>query len=152
MRRAALSLLAAAALLAAGADAATRTAHTLSATMTPARVVTPGGRPRTVPPALVRARGRLTARLAANGRTLSWTVSYANLGASRLVVADVHAGAAGRFGPITVRLCGPCADGQRGVARLGRAAARALATGPQVVTLATDRYPNGAVRGQLRTR
>ena len=58
----------------------------------------------------------------------------------------------GAFGPVLVRLCGPCTSGERGVIRLGPGLAHALAHGRNFVTLITDRYQNGIVRGQLLVR
>jgi hypothetical protein len=124
-------------------------AHALTARMTAKQVVGPSGKAWVVPASLSAASGSLSATLSADGRRLSWRIAYAGLGSPRLVIADVHVGAAGRFGPDLVRLCGPCASGQRGVSRLTAAAAQKLVRDRDFVTLITDRYPNGVVRGQL---
>ena len=63
-----------------------------------------------------------------------------------------HDGSKGRFGPVLVRLCGPCTSGERGVIRLEPGLAHALAHGRNFVTLITDRYQNGIVRGPLLVR
>jgi hypothetical protein len=134
------------------ASAAGRQAVRLSATMTPAQVVTPANKAWHVPAALDHAHGSLSAALSADGRKLSWKLSYANLGERVLVIADIHTGKSGRFGPILVRLCGPCRTGQTGVAKLKPGALGTFKFGDTWATLITDKYPNGAVRGQIRSR
>ena len=122
----------------------------LSATMTPSQVVTPTNKAWTVPSRLRHAHGNLKASVSADGTKLSWKLSYSNLGQPALVIADIHVGKSGRFGPILVRLCGPCKPGQSGVKKLKAGAVATLKSGNAWATLITDKYPNGAVRGQIR--
>ena len=76
--------------------------------------------------------------------------SYSGLGNSRLVIADVHIGKPGRFGPVLVRLCADCRSGQSGVKKLKRDdPAKFLATNTWL-TIITGQYPNGVVRGQIK--
>jgi len=79
-------------------------------------------------------------------------VSYSNLGSTALVIADIHTGKSGRFGPILIRLCGPCKPGQSGVKTLKSGALATLKSGNTWATLITDKYPNGVVRGQIHGR
>jgi hypothetical protein len=120
------------------------------ASMTPTQVVTPANKAWTVPASLKHAQGNLTASVSADGRKLNWKVSYANLGKPSLVIADIHVGKTGQFGPILVRLCGPCKPGQSGVKTLKAGTLASLKSGNTWATLITDKYPNGAVRGQIR--
>ena len=59
-------------------------------------------------------------------------------------------GKPGKFGPILMRVCGPCKRGQSGVIKLKSGYAARLATSDQWVTLITEKYPNGVVRGQVK--
>jgi hypothetical protein len=119
--------------------------------MTPNEVVTPQGKQLAVPAALAGATGALTATLSADDK-LSWHISFAKLGNPRLVVADIHSGPPKKFGPVVIRLCGPCQPGQSGVQKLKPSLARQLIVGQQWLTLVTDKYPNGAVRGQIAVK
>jgi hypothetical protein len=120
--------------------------------MTPAPVVGPSGKPWRVPSRAAHATGSFSGTLSPNGRRLSWKIAFARFDSPRLVIADVHVGGKGQFGPVLVRLCGPCTSGERGVTRLKPGLAHSLAHGHNFVTLITDRYQNGMVRGQLLVR
>jgi len=124
--------------------------HRLTAVMTPRQVVTPTNKPAAFPAAMKGATGTFTGTTSADGRTLKWKVTYANLGAPALVIADIHIGKPGKFGPILMRVCGPCKRGQSGVIKLKSGYAARLATSDQWVTLITEKYPNGIVRGQIK--
>jgi hypothetical protein len=153
MRSAALVVVIAGALaFGAAAGAAIFGTHKLTARMTPGQVVTPSGKPWKVPSRLAHATGSFTGTLSSDGRRLSWRIAFSRLGSPRLVIADVHAGGKGQFGPVVVRLCAPCRGGQRGVTRLKAGVAQQLVRGRHFITLITDRYPNGVVRGQLLAR
>jgi hypothetical protein len=144
-----LSLIAASS-SASGRDAAPATSYRLSASMTPGQVVTIRNRPWRVPAQIAKARGSLTATLDTKRRTLTWRITYSGLGNTPLVIADVHIGRPGRFGPILTRLCAECHSGQRGVKKLkGDDPAKFLATNTWL-TLITGQYPNGVVRGQIK--
>ena len=116
--------------------------------MTPDQVVTPRNRPWRVPAAVSNARGTFSGTL--RGAELAWRINYTGLEDEPLVVADIHVGKPGSFGPIAVRLCDDCKSGQRGTKRLtGRELE--LLQGESWVTLITGHYPNGVVRGQIST-
>jgi hypothetical protein len=129
----------------AGTVAITRS---LSAALTPAQVVSPQGKSVPTPTPLAHATGTFAATL--NGDKLTWKIEYGHLGKALLVIADIHSGKAGRFGPVLVRLCGPCANGQKGVKAMTGPDATALRTSSQFITFITNQYPNGAVRGQIK--
>jgi hypothetical protein len=122
----------------------------LSATLTPKDVVTPANKSWSIPTSLKQARGNLSASVSPDGKKLTWRISYSNLGQPALVIADIHVGASGKFGPILVRLCGPCTSGQSGVKTLKPGALATFKAGNTWATLITNKYPNGAVRGQIR--
>jgi hypothetical protein len=130
-------------------EAATAKTYRLRANMTPGQVVTPRNRQWRVPASLASARGSFTATFDTQRRTLAWKINYTGLGHQPLVIADIHVGKSGRFGPILVRLCSECKPGQRGVKRLTKVKAQIL-TGDTWVTLITGKYPNGVLRGQIR--
>jgi hypothetical protein len=121
----------------------------LNATMTPTQVVTPANKAWPVPTSLKQAHATLSASVSPTGK-LSWKISYSNLGRPALVVGDIHIGTSGKFGPILVRLCAPCKSGQSGVKTLKPGMLATLTAGNTWATLITDKYPNGAVRGQIR--
>ena len=129
---------------------ASAAAFSLSATMTPKQVVTPKGRAWVVPAAVKAARGAFTGKLAADGRTLTWKITYSKVPGS--VIADVHLGHPGKFGGILGRLCTACKSGQKGRLKLKRNYAAQFRLKNTWVTLITPRYPNGVVRGQLKPR
>jgi hypothetical protein len=126
-------------------------AHTLSAKLTSQAVVTSQGKPFAFPASLAHATGDFSATLSADDK-LSWHVSFAKLGSPHLVVADIHVGPPGKFGPVLLRLCASCKPGQNGVMTLKPSVARQLVIGEQWLTLITDKYPNGVVRGQIAVK
>jgi hypothetical protein len=82
---------------------------------------------------------------------LTWRVTYSRLDHPSIVVADIHYGRRGSFGPIIVRLCGPCkSGGQRGVAKVKAAWVPAIKAGNSFITLITGKNPNGEIRGQIK--
>jgi CHRD domain len=152
LRASAIALGTAALLAPALSSAGTAKSVHLSATMTPKQVVTPKNKPWRVPANLRQARGTFSGSTSANGRSLRWRISYSNLGHPSLVIADIHLGKPGRFGPILVRLCGPCKSGQSGIKKLKPGKAAEFTPRNTWVTLITNKYPNGVVRGTIRTR
>jgi hypothetical protein len=124
--------------------------YRLTAAMTPSQVVTPRNRPWRVPAALAKSKGSLSATLDTRRRTLTWRITYSGLGAPPIVIADVHIGKRGRFGAILVRLCAGCKSGQKGVKKLKATAPATLLSRSTWLTLITDEYPNGVVRGQIK--
>ena len=69
-----------------------------------------------------------------------------------IVVADIHVGQPGRFGRFIVRLCSACKSGQKGVKAVKRAFVTDITSGNTWVTVKTDKYPNGVIRGQIKIR
>ena len=147
----AVSFVAGAAVSHAGKVAGGRT-HAVTATMTPAQVVTPTNKQWQVPRAAKNAKASLTATLDTKRRTLTWKITFSRLGKSPLVIADVHVGKPGKFGPILVRLCAKCKTGQHGVKKLKADDPSKFLAGITWLTLITGDYPNGVVRGQIKTK
>lgn len=133
-------------------DATAAKTYRLSVGMTPGQVITPRNRRWRVPADVARARGTFTATFDAQRRRLAWKISYTGLRNEPLVIADIHVGKPGRFGPILVRLCSECKSGQKGVKRLTKTKAQILTVGNTWVTLITAKYPNGVLRGQIKLR
>jgi hypothetical protein len=137
----------------AGAHSATEgVASVLSARLDARQVVTPANKPWSPPQAVAQARGTFagTLRVVGGRRTLTWHVTYRNIGVAHLPVADVHLGRPGRFGQVLVRLCGPCRPDGRGTVKVSAAAAAAIKSGNSWLTVITERYRNGVIRGQIR--
>jgi hypothetical protein len=104
---------------------------------------------------VARATGTFSGTLSGSGsrRTLSWKITYSKLDKPRIVVADIHYGKRGRFGPIIVRLCGPCKAGkQQGVVKVKSSWVPAIKAGNSFITLITGKNPNGEIRGQIKAR
>ena len=119
----------------------------LKATATPSQVVTPQGKKWKVPAAVKTARATLTARLGADGRTLTWKLTYAHVPGS--VIADIHIGKPGKFGAVLGRLCTSCKSGKQGTTKLKRNYSSQFRVTNTWITLITPKYPNGIVRGQI---
>ena len=122
------------------------------AAMTAQEVVTPKNKPWPVPAELKNAKGTFTGTVSPDGRTLSWKLTYFGIGKSASPIADIHLGKRGQFGPILVRLCTACKSGKTGVAKLKAGSAKQFTSGNAWVTIITNKYPNGVVRGQVRAR
>ena len=118
--------------------------------MTPSQVVTPTNQRWRVPAAAKNAKGLLTATVDTKRGRLTWKITYSRLGQSPLVIADVHVGKPGRFGPVLVRLCDKCKSGQHGVKKMKADDLSKLLSGITWMTLITGQYPNGVVRGQIK--
>jgi len=124
----------------------------LSAAMTPKQVVTPKNKQWPVPASVRNGKGTFSGTVSSDGRRLSWKVSYSGIGRPKLAIADIHYGKRGQFGPTLGRLCGPCHSPQTGVAKLKKGFSSQFRSGNTWVTLITDKYPNGVMRGQIRAR
>ena len=122
----------------------------LIARMDARQVVTVSNKPWQVPAAVAKARGTFTGRLDDRARKLTWHLTYSGVGASALQIADIHLGKPGHFGQILVRLCASCRTDQSGVKKISLSAERAIKSGAAWITLITDRYPNGVIRGQIK--
>jgi hypothetical protein len=120
--------------------------------MTSRQVVTVTNKPWRVPSSVRDAHGTFTGKLTVSGgkRTLAWRITYVDIGPSKLEIADVHLGKPGRFGQILVRLCGPCRSGQKGTKRVSPTVAKDIRTGNAWITVITNKYPNGVIRGQIK--
>ena len=81
---------------------------------------------------------------------LTWKITFSALTAPKLRIVDIHYGTPGRFGAFLARVCAGCTSGQRGVVKIKAAARKDIAAGKAWVTVITDRYPNGVIRGQLK--
>jgi len=153
VRAIAVGLSAAALALPVGSAAGSSSAaQSLSAAMTPQQVVTPKSKPWPVPAAVKSAKGAFTGTVSSDGKKLNWKISYSGIGKPTLAIADIHYGKKGQFGPILVRLCGPCKSGTSGVVKLKAGSATQFSSGNAWVTIITTKYANGIVRGQIRAR
>jgi hypothetical protein len=104
---------------------------------------------------VARATGRFTGILTGSGSRskLSWTITYSKLDDPRIVIADIHYGKPGHFGPVIVRLCGPCkARQQQGIVMVKSSWVPAIKSGSAFITLITGKNPNGEIRGQIKRR
>ncbi|HEU5211597.1 MAG TPA: CHRD domain-containing protein [Gaiellaceae bacterium] len=81
---------------------------------------------------------------------LAWRITYEKLANPVVVIADIHRGKPGHFGPILVRLCANCHSGQTGVKAVTADTVRTMKRGGAFITLITGRNPNGEIRGQIR--
>ena len=148
--RAALSVVTAATLAASGgAFGGTAATLKLSARMNARQVV-----PHKPKGNVARATGTFTGTLVGTGSRwkLSWKITYSRLDNPSIVIADIHYGKRGKFGPIIVRLCGPCKSGQHGVRKVKGSWVPAIKAGNSFITLITGKNPNGEIRGQIRAR
>ena len=119
----------------------------LSSKMTAARVV-----PKKPRGNVAHASGTFVGTLTSSGSRwkLSWRVTYSRLAHPTIVIADVHYGKPGHFGPFVVRLCGPCKSGQHGVRKVKASWIPAIKLGNTFMTLITGKNPNGEIRGQIK--
>jgi len=103
---------------------------------------------------VARASGNFTGTLTGSGKSskLSWKITYRSLDHPTIVVADIHYGKPGHFGPVIVRLCGPCKSGQQGVKTVKGTWVPAIKAGDSFLTLITGKNPNGEIRGQVQAR
>ena len=101
------------------------------------------------------ATGTLAGSLQGSGSQwkLSWRLTYSRLDNPSIVIADIHYGKPGHFGPVIVRLCGPCKAGQqRGTVKVKGTWVPAIKSGSAFITLITGKNPNGEIRGQIKTQ
>lgn len=98
-----------------------------------------------------RAAGTFSARVTGEGRmrTIRWTLTFRNL-SGKAMAAHIHAGKPGTAGGVLLALCGPCASGRTGTARIRADVADRLERGLGYVNVHTARNPGGEIRGQLR--
>jgi hypothetical protein len=100
------------------------------------------------------AAGTVTGTLSSSGARwkLAWRITYSRLDHPSIVIADIHYGKPGQFGPIVVRLCAPCKTGQQGVVKVKASWLPAIKSGDTFMTLITGKNPNGEIRGQIKVR
>lgn len=92
------------------------------------------------------ATGRFTATL--SGSSLAWRLTFSKL-TGKAVAAHVHLGKPGVAGPVEVPLCGPCASGAHGTAKLNAKTKAAVLSGRAYVNVHTPKNMAGEIRGQL---
>jgi hypothetical protein len=128
--------------------------YTLSAAMNTRQVVTPANKPFKAPADLAHAAGLFTGMLTGRGNhmNLTWQLTYSGVGRSPVAIADIHLGKPGAFGQVLVRLCDQCTAGQKGSVAVTTLTAQAITSGSAWITLITFKYPNGAIRGQIRAK
>jgi CHRD domain len=92
--------------------------------------------------------GRGTAEIKFNGNQVCWELSVSKIG--KPAAAHIHRGKAGVAGPVVVPL--GAAYRSKGCIRSTPATVRAIQARPAgyYVNVHNAKYPNGAVRGQLR--
>jgi len=80
---------------------------------------------------------------------VTWRLTFSKL-SGRAIASHIHAGKAGKAGPILVALCGPCRNGQRGTATITHAQLKAIRGGGTYVNVHTTRNAAGEIRGQVK--
>lgn len=83
-----------------------------------------------------------------NGSTLTWRLSFSHL-TGKATAAHIHLGKAGVSGPVAVPLCGPCAAGAHGTAKLNAKTKAAVLSGTAYVNVHTAKNPAGEIRGDF---
>ncbi len=141
MRRPFLPIVAAAGLFAAGLGLA---AGGASSTKVSAKLAPRNERP--APKGAAGATGLFTGTL--TGSSLSWRLTFGKL-SGKAMAAHIHLGRAGVSGPVAVPLCGPCASGAHGTAKLSSKTKAALLSGGAYVNVHTAKNAGGEIRGQL---
>ena len=128
------------------------TTYRISARMDPRQVVTVTNKRWQVPAAYSKARGTFTGTFDAATGKLRWKLTFSALARPKLRIVDIHYGTPGRFGAFLARACAGCKSGQHGVVTVKPAARPDIAAGKAWVTLITEHYPNGVIRGQIKAR
>jgi CHRD domain len=138
--------------LAVPAQGSTEATQQVSARMDTRQVVTVKNKRWKPPASVAAARGTFAGTLDTKTRKLTFRISYAGVGKPSLAVADIHVGPRGKFGAVIVRLCGPCRSGQKGARTIKRRFVDDVVSGNGWVTVITEDYPNGVIRGQIKAR
>jgi len=120
----------------------------MSSMMTPQQVVTLESKPWKVPASVRSAKGTLSGAMPSSGGQITWKIFFSKVGSST-VTAAIHLGKPGQFGPVIAKLCSPCRSGATGVTKLMPGQSSQMSTGNAYVTLTTNKYPLGVVRGLL---
>lgn len=121
-------------------------AYGLTARMT-ARSEVP--RPTGVPAGATGAFTGKTVELANDKASLSWRLTFSKLSGAA-IAAHIHAGKAGKAGPVLLALCGPCRNGQRGTATITHAQLKKIKAGGTYVNVHTAKNAGGEIRGQVK--
>src|SRR3954470_14326042 len=126
----------------------------LIATLDAKHVVTPANKAWKPPANIADATGTFNGSIDTGTGVLAWELTYEGVGKPTLPIADIHIGPRGRFGAVLVRLCGPCKPGHDAGTVIVKPPARSvqLTSGNTWVTLLVDKYPNGAIRGQIAAK
>jgi len=124
----------------------------LTAAMSPRQVVTPDNKRWSAPPAYATARGTFTGSFDARTGRLTWKITFSARARPKLRIVDIHYGPPGRFGAFLARACAGCNSGDHGVVKIKRSAREEIVAGRAWVTLITEDYPNGVIRGQITAR
>jgi len=97
------------------------------------------------------ASGTFTTSVSLHGAvyTGTFTLSFRLL-TGKAVAAHIHAGKAGKAGPVLVSLCGPCTSGKAGKVAISKAAYAAMKSGATYVNVHTAKNPGGEIRGQVK--
>lgn len=97
--------------------------------------------------------GTFTATLTDKGGayTASWKLTFHDL-TGKAVAAHIHKGKPGVAGPVLVSLCGPCASGAHGSAKVTGAAAKAIKSGAAYVNVHTAKNAGGEIRGRVNKK
>jgi hypothetical protein len=126
--------------------------YNLSAAMDARQVVTPHNKPWKSPSRLAQAEGTFTGLLNSKTGKLAWHIQVTGVGGPKFMVADIHFGRKGQFGGLLARLCIPCHQDQHGVVKVKSKYVSSILFGDSWVTVFTTKYPDGVIRGQLKTR
>ena len=126
--------------------------YNLSAAMDARQVVTPRNKPWKEPSRLAQAEGTFTGLLNSKTGKLAWHIQVTGVGGPKFMVADIHFGRQGQFGGLLTRLCIPCHQDQHGVVKVKSKYVSSILLGDSWVTVFTTKYPDGVIRGQLKTR
>ena len=132
--------------LASTTESTTEMAHKFGATLTAgAEVPKPTG-------VKAGAKGTFTVTTSEHGGkyTATFKLAYSNL-TGKAVGAHIHAGKAGKAGPVLVPLCGPCTSGKSGKVAISKAANVAIGAGVTYVNIHTAKNAAGEIRGQVKT-
>jgi hypothetical protein len=85
------------------------------------------------------------------GGTLTWKLTFAGL-SGPATAGHIHLGKAGKAGPVSVPLCGPCKTGAHGSVTVTAAQIKAFETGGAYINVHTVKNPNGEIRGQVSAK
>ena len=80
---------------------------------------------------------------------ITWRLTFSKL-SGPAAAAHIHLGKPGKAGGVMFALCGPCKNGQRGVATITHAQLRTIRSGGTYVNVHTARNAGGEIRGQVK--